>query len=64
MGLECLSTYYEEARPELGSQGIWDSWCYVGTSGRGVLVEATVNRLIIEKRQLFGLFLRQKVKVN
>jgi hypothetical protein len=47
MGLQCLPTYYEEARPELGGQGRWDSWCYVGTSGRGVLVEATINHRLV-----------------
>jgi hypothetical protein len=47
MGLKCLPTNYDSARPELGGQGWWDSWSNVGISGRGVLVETTVDHPLV-----------------
>ena len=49
MGLKCLPTNYDSARPELENQGWWDSWSSVGISGRGVLVPSTVDNPLVNQ---------------
>ena len=47
MGLDSLPTYDDAASPYFGGVDRWNSWSSIGISGRGVLVESTVdNRLV------------------
>jgi len=47
MGLDSLPTYYESPSPNFGGLDRWNSWASIGMSGRGTLIESTVdNRLV------------------
>jgi hypothetical protein len=47
IGLDCLPTYHEAARTELGGKDWWNSWSNVGPADRGVLVENTVDHRLV-----------------
>jgi hypothetical protein len=48
MGIDNLLTYHEPTNPKLGGQDWWNSWSYVGTSGRGVLVQSGVSHRLVD----------------